>query len=127
MAVAELSRARGEARFCGVGNAVASLLIGAASRTMVSQNGTAGAEARRIQEFSYPWPADALLVMHTDGLSAQWQLPKYSGLRFRHPALVAAVLYRDFRRVRDDATVLVVRDAVSSLAAAPPPPPGSIA
>ena len=48
--------------------------------------------------------------MHSDGLTAHWSLDGYPGLAERDPLMVAAVLYRDFRRVRDDATVLVLRE-----------------
>jgi len=49
-------------------------------------------------------------VMHSDGISSQWQLDSYAGLRGKHPTLVAGVLFRDFGRQRDDATVVVVKD-----------------
>ncbi|HLL89534.1 MAG TPA: SpoIIE family protein phosphatase, partial [Tepidisphaeraceae bacterium] len=108
VAVAELRPGQGEVRFTGVGN-VAAAIIGndGKGRSLVSHNGTAGAEARRIQEFVYPWQDGNLLVMHSDGLGSQWQLSQYAGLRSRHPAVIAGVLYRDFRRERDDVTVLV--------------------
>jgi anti-sigma regulatory factor (Ser/Thr protein kinase) len=107
VAVADIRRDQRQVHFTGVGNISASILAGGASRSMVSQNGTAGAEARRIQEFVYPWPADALLVMHSDGLATQWQLARYNSLRFKDPSIIAGVLYRDYRRERDDVTVLV--------------------
>ena len=44
--------------------------------------------------------------MHSDGLTARWDLRAYPALARRHPGLVAGVLYRDFNRGRDDATVL---------------------
>jgi hypothetical protein len=49
--------------------------------------------------------------MHSDGLISHWSLDAYPGLRLRQPALVAAVLYRDFQRGRDDVTVVVGRNA----------------
>ena len=49
--------------------------------------------------------------MHSDGLISHWKLDAYPGLALRDPALVAAVLYRDFQRGRDDVTVLVARAA----------------
>ena len=70
---------------------------------------TAGVEVRRIQALSYAWPAGALLVEHSDGIATSWDLTKYPGLRTRDAAVIAGVLYRDHRRVRDDATVLVMR------------------
>jgi len=52
-----------------------------------------------------------MLVMHSDGLASHWSFEPYRGLRQRHPAIVAAVLYRDFSRQRDDVTVVVGREA----------------
>ncbi|HEX6078241.1 MAG TPA: serine/threonine protein kinase, partial [Methylomirabilota bacterium] len=79
------------------------------ARHLVSSNGTAGHAAQRIKEFSYPWPAGALLIMHSDGLGSRWRLDRYPGLRERHPALVTGVLYRDWSRSGDDVTVVAAR------------------
>ena len=49
-----------------------------------------------------------MLVMHSDGISSRWRLDTYPGLAQRHPAIVAGVLWRDFGRGRDDATIVVV-------------------
>ena len=68
----------------------------------MSHNGTVGHEARHFQEFTYPFPAGAVLVMHSDGLASRWSLDPYPGLIARDPALLAGVLYRDFQRGRDD-------------------------
>ena len=60
MAVADLpsGRAAGEVRFAGVGNVVATVVSeGERNRSLMSHNGTAGVEARRIQQFAYPWRA----------------------------------------------------------------------
>jgi hypothetical protein len=48
--------------------------------------------------------------MHSDGISARWRLEAYEGLADAHPALIAGIIYRDFGRPRDDATVLVLTD-----------------
>ncbi len=99
-------------RFAGVGNIAASVLTtNAKTRQAVSHNGTLGHEARTFREFAYPWDRDSLLVVHSDGLTTHWSLDGYPGLARRHPAIVAAVLYRDFSRGRDDVTVLVCREA----------------
>ena len=98
-------------RFSGLGNISACIIAAGASRSLVSHNGIAGHEMRKIQEFSYDWAPGALLVVHSDGLSARWDLTKYPGLISRHPSVVAGVLYRDFTRGRDDALVVVVRGA----------------
>lgn len=96
-------------RFVGVGNIAAALLTGAEARQMASYNGTAGHVAPRIREFTYPFDGTPCVVMHSDGLSNRWRIADYPGLAAAHPSLIAGVLFRDFRRGRDDATIAVVR------------------
>jgi hypothetical protein len=96
--------------FAGVGNIVGRVESGGASRHLVSHNGIVGHTMRRLQEFAFPWPRGALLVMHSDGLGTHWDLTAYPGLISKHPALIAAVLYRDYDRGRDDTTVVVIRN-----------------
>jgi anti-sigma regulatory factor (Ser/Thr protein kinase) len=117
VAIAEVSGDPPGVRYAGVGNIAAAVLSpegpGRAHR-MVSHNGTVGHEVRKVQEFSYPWPVGALLVMHSDGLATHWSVDRYAGLAMRHPALIAGILYRDHRRVRDDVTALVARGKATS-------------
>jgi anti-sigma regulatory factor (Ser/Thr protein kinase) len=96
-------------RYAGVGNLGAVLARAQDSRSLMSHNGTVGVQARKIQELGYPWPAEAVLVMHSDGLQSHWRLDQYPGLSQRDAALIAAVLYRDFTRGRDDVSVVVRR------------------
>lgn len=112
VATAHIDPAHDTVCFAGVGNIVACIAAPADGecRRLVSQNGTAGLQIRRTLEFTYPWPPGATLIAHSDGLATQWQISRYPGLLARHPALLAGVLYRDYRRGRDDVTVLVVRD-----------------
>ncbi len=63
----------------------------------------------KIQEFRTEWPADAILVLHSDGIQSRWDLSGHSGLLSRHPAIIGGVLIRDFRRSRDDASVWVAK------------------
>jgi len=112
IAVAEVDLVARVLRFAGVGNIGAIVETGTAKpRGLLSHNGIAGHEARRIQEFQLPWPPRALLVVHSDGLATHWKLVSYPGLHARHPAVIAGVLYRDFRRSTDDSTVVVVKDS----------------
>ena len=97
--------------FAGVGNICASIVSAGAesSRPLTSYNGTAGLQLGKVHQFEYPLVEGDLLLMHSDGLTSRWKLADYPGLSYRVPALIAAILYRDFKRGRDDATVLVAR------------------
>jgi len=110
VAVAALDRGRGLLRFAGLGNISGAIVSAGKSRSLVSHHGTAGGNARRFQEFTYPWSAGDLLVLHSDGLGSHWTLDGYPGITQRHPALIAALLYRDHRRGSDDTTVVVMRE-----------------
>jgi anti-sigma regulatory factor (Ser/Thr protein kinase) len=101
-------------RYAGVGNTSGRILSDGAVRNLVSRNGTVGIDVRKIDEVSYPWPEDGLLILHSDGLATHWNLDDYPGLRGRHPALIAGVLFRDYNRIRDDSTVVVMRKTRSS-------------
>ena len=97
------------AEFAGIGNVAGAVVEGARTTRMVSLAGTAGHVARKIRSFTYPFASGSLLLMHSDGIGTSWSFDRYPGLAYAHPSLVAAVIYRDFARVRDDATVLVAR------------------
>jgi hypothetical protein len=108
VSIAEIDRRLGVVRFAGVGNVAASIVTPDVVRHLVSHHGTAGHHVRQVQEFQYPWPSDGLLVLHSDGLRSRWALERYPALARRHPSVVAGVLYRDFVRGSDDATVVVL-------------------
>ena len=110
-AIAEIRPRENSLIYAGVGNISAVVLSGGTSRSLVSHNGTLGMTAPKIQEFRSDWPSDALLVLHSDGLQSKWDLSPYPGLLSRHPAVIGGALLRDFRRQRDDASVVVVKAA----------------
>lgn len=109
VAVARLQPATRKIAYGGIGNIAATFLTEGAVRRGVSQSGTAGVVARRISEFQYSHGADLIAVLHSDGIGTSWSLDRYAGLTARDPTLMAAVLYRDFARGSDDATVVVAR------------------
>ena len=100
---------RGDAvSYAGIGNIGGTLVSRAKSQGLVSQAGTLGMAGRKPQEFSYVREPGSLLILHSDGVSARWNLRERPALFAHHPAIVAAVLYRDHGRNRDDATVVVI-------------------
>ena len=99
----------GQLYFAGVGNIGACIVDGGPRRQLVSHNGIVGHNMRKVQEFTVPCGAGALVILASDGVSTQWDLAPYAGLTACDPAIIAAVLLRDFARGRDDASVLVMR------------------
>ena len=108
MAVAAIHDRSNSVAFAGVGNISAAIHSATASRSLPSHNGTVGHVMRKVQEFHFDWPADAMLVIHTDGINTRWKTDSYPGLLRQDPALLAGVLLRDAARSRDDATVLAL-------------------
>jgi anti-sigma regulatory factor (Ser/Thr protein kinase) len=109
--IAEIQPVRRKVTFSGIGNISAVLINGGSSKNMVSHNGTLGATVSRIQEFQFDWNSGATLVMHSDGVQTRWDLGSYAGLGAKHPAVIGGALLRDFRRHRDDASVVVIKAA----------------
>jgi anti-sigma regulatory factor (Ser/Thr protein kinase) len=110
-AIVELCPAQGHVTVAGVGNISMRLLNNGQSKSFGCDNGTLGTGLSRIREVTEPWRPGSVLVMHSDGLKAHWTHDEYPGLSRRHPGLLAGLLYRDFRRERDDVTVMVARHA----------------
>jgi anti-sigma regulatory factor (Ser/Thr protein kinase) len=107
--ISRIHATAGRLDFAGVGNIAGIIDSDESSRRVVSLNGIVGHEMRKVQTYSYPWTASAVLVMQSDGVSASWNGASYPGLTQRDPALIAAVLYRDHVRGTDDATVVVAK------------------
>lgn len=110
VSVAVLDDATHLAHFGGVGNVDGRILSFGETEHLVPQNGIIGHTLPVVRSTSAAWPVGARLVMHSDGVSARWRLDAYPGLITAHPALIAGVIYRDFGRPRDDATVLILRE-----------------
>ncbi|MBN9246987.1 MAG: ATP-binding protein [Hyphomicrobium sp.] len=114
VAIARIEPVSKRVVYAGVGNIVGVIAAGNGQiKRMLSYNGTIGHNARHFQEIVYPIEdtASAEIILHSDGLSSSWSFDTYPGLITQHPAMLAAVLYRDFARGRDDATIVVTKGA----------------
>ncbi|WP_199743924.1 MULTISPECIES: SpoIIE family protein phosphatase [Micromonospora] len=110
LAVAEPDPAAGLLRYAGLGNISGVVATGDGRRRgLVSLPGIAGHQRPTIRQYDYPFDADSLLIMHSDGVVDRWRLADYPGLTGRSPLVVAATLLRDAGIRRDDAGVLVAR------------------
>ncbi|GAA0234616.1 ATP-binding protein [Cryptosporangium japonicum] len=107
--VVRLDQTRGLVQFAGLGNVAGAVLrSGERSRHVTSMPGIAGHQARTIRSFDYPVEGNALIVLHTDGLSTRWSFDGQWGLAGHDPLVIAAALLRDAGTRRDDAGVLVL-------------------
>lgn len=109
IAIAQVDPENAQLLFAGIGNIAVSTYEDDKRRHLISHNGIAGVNLRKVQEFSQPWADNMLLIAHSDGINTRWDLNQYPDLRYRHPGLIAGVLYRDFCRGRDDVSVVVLR------------------
>jgi anti-sigma regulatory factor (Ser/Thr protein kinase) len=112
VSVAELEWSNNKCDFTGVGN-VSGMIIchNHPKKNLVTMNGTAGHVARKIKAFSYPLPDGSTVLMHSDGIDTRWDIAASPGLERQHPSVIAAAIFRDHRRDKDDATIVVVRRA----------------
>jgi anti-sigma regulatory factor (Ser/Thr protein kinase) len=108
VAIAQFDSNADALRFVGIGNIGACLIAPDRSRGLASHPGIVGGQYRKAQPFDYAHVNGHLLIMYSDGLQSRWSLQDYQGLVHRHPAVIAAILHRDFCRGRDDVTVLVI-------------------
>jgi len=94
----------------GVGNVAAAVVSpdGSVRRTLISA-GTAGLAVRTPTQTTTPVPAGSVVVLHTDGLLSSWTLRGRARVVAAPPAVLAAVLLRDFERGTDDTGVVVLR------------------
>ncbi|MEU8303758.1 anti-sigma regulatory factor [Actinomadura sp. NPDC048955] len=110
VAVAAVDPAAGAVRFAGLGN-VAGWIVGPDRRHgMISVPGIAGAKTRTMREHAYDLPRDAVVVLHSDGLTDKWDAAGRPGAS-RDPLLIAADLLRSAGVRHDDRCVLAVTTA----------------
>lgn len=112
LSIVTIDEASRTVHFGGVGNVDARVLHSHGSKNshLVPQNGIVGHAMPTVRPTEAPWPIGSRLIVHSDGVSARWHIDSYPGLMGVHPALMAGVLFRDFARERDDATLLVIAD-----------------
>lgn len=107
VAVAVVDPARRVVTYGAIGNIAGLLADGGSVRRMVSYNGTVGHGIWKAQAFTYAYEGAPVVVMHSDGLATSWSLDSHAGLLRHDPVVIAATLYRDHARGRDDCGVLV--------------------
>ncbi len=95
--------------YVSLGNIRAVIQTQEKMKTLISQNGTAGLRIPNLKVFNQDWSGEGFLILHSDGINTRWDLSTYPGLMNCHPGIIAGLIYRDFSRNSDDATVFVLK------------------
>jgi anti-sigma regulatory factor (Ser/Thr protein kinase) len=109
VAIAHIDLKARHLKYAGVGNIEARVTTESAVRGCATSNGTVGVYPLKPTEFIYPLPPTGVFVMHTDGIGTRWRLASYPGLNIHNLRIVTALVYRDFVRKHDDATILALK------------------
>lgn len=102
--------------YCGIGNIAGKLFSTDYSqgtlqyKNIISYNGILGHNVPgSFNNQTLEWNRNKLLVVHSDGLKARWDLNRYPNLHKHLSTTIAAVLYKDHSRQTDDTLVLVCK------------------
>ncbi len=94
--------------YAGVGN-ICIRVVGAKSVSLISANGIVGDVLPKIREEKVTYSPGDLVIIHSDGVSARFNLDDYPGLVQKEPQQIADTIARDFAREYDDAIIVVGR------------------
>jgi serine phosphatase RsbU (regulator of sigma subunit) len=111
MTIAFIDEINQQLKYTGVGNITMKLVSSIRAIGCVSYNGIVGhimPHSLNTHVLQMDRKTD-ILVMHSDGLSARWDLQKYPGIFQHHGMIICAALYKDFDRNNDDSTILVAK------------------
>ncbi|WPP49775.1 ATP-binding SpoIIE family protein phosphatase [Catalinimonas niigatensis] len=96
--------------YCGVGNISGKTTNYRTAKHLSSFNGIVGhVMSSRIHDQEIPWERGSLLFIHSDGLISRWDLAKYTQIQKYDPAILAACLYRDYKRGNDDTMIVICK------------------
>jgi hypothetical protein len=109
VSVVDIDLQNHELRFAGIGNVAVRVIGYDRSTSLAAQPGIVGQHLRSLREVVVPVESGALVVLHSDGLTAKWDLAAHRGLVVEPPTVIAAVLLREAGLRQDDATVVVLR------------------
>lgn len=107
IAIASIDLTAGQLCFAGVGNVEARLCQEGREQRLMSYRGIVGAVLPRLRTFELPLNGDWLLLLHSDGVTARFDLSQELAGAPAEPDRLAAHLLDRYARATDDATVVV--------------------
>lgn len=111
LAVALLDSVNKTIKYAGIGNICARIINNNLKQNLISHDGIVGENVTIVQEYTYCWPEDSLLIMNTDGLVVNNFFDNYPGLLNRSVSIISGVIYKDCVRGNDDSTIMVIRNS----------------
>lgn len=111
MSVVCLDLLAAELRFAGIGNVEVQLWQRAHVERLIAYRGIVGVAMRTVREFVYSLEADWVMVLHTDGIRARFDLSALPAFQQRNMQVLATAILADWSRLQDDATVVAVQPA----------------
>ncbi len=111
LALVQIDHLNDKLSFVGVGNISGKILSRYTSKGCASVQGVVGSQIASLMENRFDWCPNSVLLMYSDGIKSAAHLD--CGAR-KSANLLAAEIYRDYSRMNDDATVVVVKDSRSS-------------
>jgi anti-sigma regulatory factor (Ser/Thr protein kinase)/NifU-like protein involved in Fe-S cluster formation len=115
--IVHINHSQKKMSYCGIGNIAGRMytidgpaISNAASKNIIAYNGILGHNIpNTLNTQTYEWDNYKLLILHSDGIKSRWDLSKYPNLHRHDSSIIAALVYRDFRRETDDSLVVVAR------------------
>jgi serine phosphatase RsbU (regulator of sigma subunit) len=101
--------------YAGIGNVEGVLCQTARQTHLVAYRGIVGANIGRVRSATLPLESGWLLVLHTDGVSTKFELPKLVADFGSDPPALAREILAGWGQSRDDATVVVAAASVGPL------------
>ena len=107
ISIALIDEEEHELHYVCIGNVNARVFNSKQPIRPVNFNGIVGINLNRFKMFQYPWSSQNIIIISSDGISQKYEVESYPGLLDKHPVVIADVLFRDFSREIDDATIFV--------------------
>jgi hypothetical protein len=128
MSIAQIDPVAGQLTFAGVGNVEAQLWQPRGTERPITFRGIVGVTMPTVRSFQIVLDQSWVFVMHTDGVSARFDVGELVRSAEVDPQRLAETILHQWGRTHDDAAVLIARSASAATApsnapSATSPPP----
>jgi anti-sigma regulatory factor (Ser/Thr protein kinase) len=96
--------ALGYVRYTGIGN-IFGVIVGKKNVSFLNYNGTVGSRLRKLKSIEYPMENDAIVALHSDGISMSWLERFYEVWKGNLQSFTRDIIQK-FGRKNDDATII---------------------